>query len=255
MAKLKPVRHEDQLSLVDHLDELRTRIIVSIVALAVTFAVCFWQSDLILDIAAHPLPPGQRALTVLAPTEAFMTTVTVCAYAAIIIAAPFVSYQLFAYILPAFSPRERKAIVPLLITIPFLFLLGVIFAYFVILPAAINFLLNFGGNNFDTELRAREYYSFFATTLLAGGVVFQMPVIILALVRLRILTVEQLRKNRRYAWLGIAVVAAALPGVDPISMLIEMVPLLLLYELSILLARGIGADKVPDDPEPDIEEH
>ena len=241
MAKLKPVRHEDQLSLVDHLDELRTRIIVSIVALAVTFAVCFWQSDLILDIAAHPLPPGQRALTVLAPTEAFMTTVTVCAYAAIIIAAPFVSYQLFAYILPAFSPRERKAIVPLLITIPFLFLLGVIFAYFVVLPAAINFLLSFNGEQFETQLRAREYYSFFATTL--------------ALVRLRILTVEQLRKNRRYAWLGIAVVAAALPGVDPISMLIEMVPLLLLYELSILLARGIGADKVPDDPEPDIEEH
>jgi len=256
LAKLKPVRHEDQLSLVDHLDELRTRIIVSIVALAVTFAVCFWQSDLILDIAAHPLPPGQRALTVLAPTEAFMTTVTVCAYAAIIIAAPFVSYQLFAYILPAFSPREKKAIMPLLIMIPMLFLIGCVFAYFIVLPAAINFLLNFNDEQFAIQLRAREYYSFFSMTLLAGGVVFELPIVILALVRLRIMTVEQLRKNRRYAYLICAILAAALPGVDPISMLIETVPLLVLYELSILLARGIGEPKESAESQiPSIQEN
>lgn len=250
MAKLKPVRHDEQLSLVDHLDELRSRIIYSIIALAAVFAVCFWQSDFILDIAAHPLPAGDRKLTVLAPTEAFMTTVTVCVYAAIVITAPFVSYQLFAYILPAFSPRERRAILPLLITIPALFLVGVVFAYFVVVPPAINFLLSFNGSQFETQLRAREYYSFFATTLLAGGIVFQLPVIVMALVKLRILTIAQLRSNRRYAYLIIAVVAAALPGVDPISMLIEMVPLLLLYELSILLARGIGRSPGPETEEP-----
>jgi len=255
MAKLKSVKHDEQLTLVDHLDELRTRIIASIIFLVVCFAVCFWQSHFILSIASHPLPSGNKELLVLAPTEAFMTTVTVCAYAAIIISAPFISYQLFAYILPAFSPSERKAIVPLLIMIPFLFLVGVVFAYFVVLPAAINFLLSFNGDQFNTQLRAREYYSFFATTLLAGGVVFEMPIVILALVRLRIVTIKQLKSNRRYAYLVIALIAAALPGVDPISMLIEMIPLLLLYELSILLARGIGASKVPDDPEPDIEEN
>ena len=185
-----------------------------------------------------------------------MTTVTVCAYTAVIISAPLISYQLFAYVLPAFSPRERSAIMPLLIAIPVLFLLGVVFAYFIILPAAINFLLNFGGTNFNTELRAREYYSFFSTTLLAGGFVFQMPVIILALVKLRIVSVAQLRHNRRYAYLIIAVVAAALPGVDPLSMLIEMVPLLLLYELSIFLARGMGRQPKPVvEDEPTIEEH
>ena len=250
MAKLKPVRHDEHLSLVDHLDELRSRIIYALVALVAVFAVCFWQSDVILDIAANPLPASDRKLIVLAPTEAFMTTVTVCAYAAIIITAPFVSYQLFAYILPAFSPRERRAILPLLITIPALFLAGVIFAYFVIMPPAIDFLLSFNGSQFETQLRARDYYTFFATTLLAGGIVFQLPVIILALVKLRILTIAQLRSNRRYAYLLIAVVAAALPGVDPISMLLEMVPLLLLYELSILLARGIGRSsrKETDDP-------
>ncbi|MGK2956680.1 MAG: twin-arginine translocase subunit TatC [Solirubrobacterales bacterium] len=255
MAKLKPVQHDEQLSLVDHLDELRSRIIFTLVAVAIIFALCFWQSELILDIAAAPLPEANQALQVLAPTEAFMTTVTVCAYAAIIVSAPLISYQLFAYVLPAFSSRERKAILPLLFAIPVLFILGVIFAYFVILPAAINFLLNFGGNNFNTELRAREYYSFFSTTLIAGGVVFQMPIIILALVKLRIVTVKQLRTNRRYAYLILAVVAAALPGVDPLSMLIEMVPLLFLYELSIFLARGFGKSKAPDVEEPTIEEH
>lgn len=254
MAKLKPVRHDEQLSLVDHLDELRSRIIFTLIAVAVIFAVCFWQSTLILDIASAPLPEANQDLLVLAPTEAFMTTVTVCAYTAIIVSAPLISYQLFAYILPAFSPRERRALVPLLIAIPLLFMVGVIFAYFVILPAAINFLLGFGDDAFNTELRARDYYSFFSTTLLAGGVVFQMPVIVLALVKLRIVSVKQLRSNRRYAYLAIAVIAAALPGVDPLSMIIEMVPLLLLYELSIFLARGIGRGKDPEAEDPTIEE-
>ena len=255
MAKLKPVRHDEQISLVDHLDELRSRIIYSAIVLTFAFAVCFWQSNLILDLASNPLPPADQALVVLAPTEAFMTTVTVCMYAAIIVSAPFISFQIFSYLLPAFSPRERRAITPLLIAIPALFIAGVVFAYFLILPAAINFLLGFNGEQFSTELRAREYYSFFSTTMLAGGVVFQLPVILLALVRLNIVTVAQLRKNRRYAYLGIAVVAAALPGVDPISMLIEMVPLLLLYELSILLARALGGAAAREPAETLIQEN
>jgi len=255
LGKLKPVRHDDQMSLVDHLDELRTRLVWAIVALVVAFLACFWQSSHILDIASAPLPAADRALIVLAPTEAFMTTITVCVYAAIIIAAPVIAYELFAYILPAFSPSERKAILPVLVAIPGLFILGAIFSYFVVLPAAVKFLLSFNSDQFETQLRAREYYSFFGMTVLAGGIVFQMPVILLALVRLRIITVAQLRHNRRYAWLVIAVVAAALPGVDPISMLIEMVPLLLLYELSILLARGIGQPKEAPPEELTIQEH
>jgi sec-independent protein translocase protein TatC len=255
LAKLKPVRHDEEISLVDHLDELRSRIIYSLVALGTAFAFCFWQSSLILDIAADPLPAADQALVVLAPTEAFMTTVTVCMYAAIIVAAPFISYQIFAYILPAFSPRERRVVMPMVIAIPLLFLAGVVFSYFIILPAAINFLLGFNGEQFSTQLRAREYYSFFSTTLLAGGVVFQLPVILLALVRLNIVSVAQLRKNRRYAYLVIAVVAAALPGVDPISMLIEMVPLLLLYELSILLARVLGGSSAREPAETLIQEN
>jgi sec-independent protein translocase protein TatC len=255
VAKLKPVRHDEEISLVDHLDELRSRIIYSLIALAIAFAFCFWQSSLILDIAANPLPEADQALVVLAPTEAFMTTVTVCMYAAIIVAAPFISYQIFAYVLPAFSPRERRVVMPMVFAIPMLFLAGVVFSYFIILPAAINFLLGFNGEQFSTELRAREYYSFFSTTLIAGGVVFQLPVILLALVRLNIVTVTQLRTKRKYAYLIIAVVAAALPGVDPISMLIEMVPLLLLYELSILLARALGGAAAREPAETLIQEN
>lgn len=255
MARLKPVRHDEQISLVGHLDELRSRILYSLVALAAAFALCFWQSNLILDIAAAPLPAADQALVVLAPTEAFMTTLTVCMYAAIVVAAPFISYQIFAYVLPAFSPRERRVVMPLVLAIPALFIIGVVFAYFVILPAAVDFLLSFNSEQFSTELRARDYYSFFSTTLIAGGVVFQVPVIILALVRLRIVTVSQLRKYRRYAYLAIALIAAALPGVDPITMLIEMVPLLLLYELSILLARGLGTTGAGESIEPITQEN
>jgi sec-independent protein translocase protein TatC len=121
-----------------------------------------------------------------------------------------------------------------------LFLAGIAFAYFVVMPAAVNFLLNFNDGQFNIQVRARDYYSFFSMTEIACGLVFQMPLAIIAVTRLGIVRVEQLSQNRRYAYLVIAILAAALPGVDPVTMLIEMVPLLVLYELSIVLARVIG---------------
>jgi sec-independent protein translocase protein TatC len=108
------------------------------------------------------------------------------------------------------------------------------------MPAAVNFLLDFNDDQFNIQLRAREYYGFFAMTMIACGLMFQLPLAIIAVTRLGIVRVEQLTENRRYAYLVIAIVAAALPGVDPITMLIEMVPLLVLFELSILLARAMG---------------
>jgi sec-independent protein translocase protein TatC len=253
LARIKAVSHEDRLTLVEHLDELRTRIIVSIAVFGVAFALCFWQNHLLLDIANEPLP-GNFTPTTFSPTEPFITTLTVCAYGAIILSLPIILYQLYAYVLPAFSQAERRVMLPLLLMVPALFLAGVAFAYFVVMPAAIKFLLNFNDTQFNTQLRAREYYSFFATTLLAGGIIFQVPVGILAVTRLGIVKVEQLRKNRRYAYLVIAIVAAALPGVDPITMLIEMVPLIVLYELSILLARAFGQPS-SGLSEPSTQEH
>jgi sec-independent protein translocase protein TatC len=238
--RVKAVSHEDRLSLVEHLDELRSRIIVCAVVFGVALALCFWQNNLLLEIAGGPLPEGHEKLITFGVTEPFTTTVTVSAYGAIILSMPIVLWQLYAYVLPAFSPSEKRAVLPILLLFPALFLAGIAFAYFAVMPAAVKFLLNFNETQFNIQVRARDYYSFFSMTMLAGALVFQMPLVILAVTRLGIVKVEQLTRNRRYAYLAIAVLAAALPGVDPISMVIEMVPLLILFELSILIAKVLG---------------
>lgn len=238
--RVRAVSHDDRLTLVEHLDELRGRLIVCLVVFGVALGLCFWQSHLLLELAAGPLPDKHKQLTTFSVTEPFTTTLTVAAYGAIVLCLPLFLHQLYAYVLPAFSDAERRVVLPILLIFPLLFLAGLAFAYFVVMPAALKFLLNFNNSQFNVQLRARDYYGFFSTTEIACGIVFQLPLAILAVTRLGILTVDQLRSNRRYAYLIIAIVAAALPGVDPVSMLIEMVPLLVLYELSILLARAFG---------------
>jgi sec-independent protein translocase protein TatC len=249
VARIKAVDFEDRLTLVEHLDELRTRIIVSVAAFAVAFGLCFWQNHLLLDIANEPLPNDVQPLT-FAVTEPFMTTLTLSAYGAILLSLPVILYQAYAYVLPAFRPGERRIALPLLLMVPVLFVAGVAFAYFVVVPAAIKFLLNFNQEQFNIQVRAREYYSFFAMTLAAVGLIFQIPVGILAVTRLGIVTPQQLAKNRRYAILVIAVVAMLLPGTDPITMLLSMAPLVVLFELSILLARFLGraGERSPAEP-------
>jgi sec-independent protein translocase protein TatC len=238
--RVKAVSHEDRLSLVEHLDELRARLIVCIVVLGVALALCFWQNHLLLEFAAGPLPAGHKKLITFSVTEPFTTTVTVAAYGALVLSLPIILWQLYAYVLPAFSPNEKRAVLPILLLFPFLFIAGLAFAYWAVMPAALKFLLGFNDSQFNTQVRARDYYSFFAMTMLAGALVFQLPLFILAITRLGIVKVEQLSNNRRYAYLAIAIIAAALPGVDPVSMIIEMVPLLVLFELSILIAKVLG---------------
>src|SRR5258708_32048208 len=135
------------------------------------------------------------------------------AYAALVIALPLILYQFFAYVLPAFSPAEVRVAKPLMLMIPVLFVGGAAFGYFLVLPAATKFLLHFNADQFNTQIRARDYYYFATTTLLACGAVFQMPVVILAMVRLGITSAEKLRRNRRYAYLVCVIIAAARPGV------------------------------------------
>src|SRR4051812_16227223 len=245
MARLRPVDFEDRLTLVEHLDELRTRIVISVVAFAVAFAICFWQNDRLLDIANAPLPGDRNPIT-FGIAEPFTTTVTICAYFALVISLPVILYQTFAFLLPALSTRERRYIVPFLILAPGLFIPGVVFGYFVVLPAATKFLLNFNDTQFNIQIRARDYYSFFTLTLGVMGLIFELPIGILAVTRLGIVTPEQLSQNRRYAYIVIAVVAMALPGTDPISMLLEMVPLIVLFEVSVVLARVLGTTSQAD---------
>jgi sec-independent protein translocase protein TatC len=243
MRRVKPISHEDEVSIVEHLDELRARIVVSLAVFGVALALCFWQNHLLLELAAGPLPSGHTKLITFGITEPFTTTLTVSAYAAIILSMPILLYEAYAYLLPAFSKQQQRSIVPLLLMIPALFVAGILFGFFVVLPAATKFLLNFNDSQFNIQVQAKQYYGFFAQTLLACGIVFQIPVGILAVTRLGIVKVEQLTKNRRYAYLGCAIVAAALPGIDPVSMLLETAPLIVLYELSIVLARAFGTPK------------
>jgi sec-independent protein translocase protein TatC len=253
MRRVKALSHEDEVSLVEHLDELRARIVVSLAVFGVALALCFWQNHLLLELASAPLPSNHHRLITFGISEPFTTTITVSAYGAIILALPIVLYQLYAFLLPAFAEKERRVILPLLLLIPALFIAGIVFGYFVVLPAATKFLLNFNDSQFNVQVRAKEYYGFFAQTLLACGIVFQIPVGILAVVRLGIVKVHQLTENRRYAYLGCAIIAAALPGVDPVSMLLETAPLIALYELSIVLARLFGQPKPAPLTEPAVQ--
>jgi sec-independent protein translocase protein TatC len=306
---IRTIGHEDQLSVVDHLEELRTRLIVSGVALALAFGVCLWQNHALLefinaplakqtrhqvarfegplgetwraqktvrrvagdteslartlsapksglpaatraqlaaaaarlrsDVGAIPASPPSDAPVTLGPGEPLTTTLTVALYFAAVFALPLILFELYGFVLPAFSPSERRMVVPLLASIPFLFAAGVAFGYLVVLPAAVHFLQNFNSSQFNVMVQASQYYKFAATILLAMGVCFQAPVAIVGAVRAGLVTPRQLRHNRRYALLACAAVAAFLPG-DVFTLLLETVPLYLLYEASILIAAVVS---------------
>jgi sec-independent protein translocase protein TatC len=249
MARIKAVDFDERLTLVEHLDELRTRIFVSLGAFGVALVLCFWQNHTLLEIANGPLPDGFEPLT-LSPAEPFLTTLTLSVYGALLISMPVLLYQAYAFVLPALTPNEKKTILPFLLMVPVLFVGGVVFAYYIVAPAAIDFLLGFNADEFSTQLRAREYYSFFALSLISVGILFQIPVGVIAVTRLGIVSVDQLAKNRRYAYLVIAVLAMLLPGTDPITMLISMLPLIVLFEFSLIVARIANAGQ--DSPSSEL---
>jgi len=299
-AALRHVGYEDRLSLVDHLTELRVRIIVSLVAFIAATGVCMWQNHAVLSLLNRPLDqtvahgnkdpliegarydqavkqvllsqvvlmrqlasksddPATRAqaelvarrtaqAAALTPAvrarrpvtlgvgEPFMETLKVAAYAGFLLALPLILYQVYAFVLPAFSPREREIALPAMLGVPFLFIGGVVFGYFMVVPPAIRFLQNFNTDSFDVLIQAQPYYKFVILLLAAMGLLFQIPVGILALTRVGIVTTRQLSKNRRYAILVIAIIAMVLPGQDPVTMTLMMVPMYVLFEGSILIS-------------------
>jgi sec-independent protein translocase protein TatC len=249
VRRIRPISHEDRLSVVDHLDELRSRLIFCVIAFCVAWAFTGWQNHLVLEIMNSPLPEGKEPVT-LGPAEAFSTTLMNAAYFALIIAAPVILYQIYAFILPAFSPAERRVATPLLILVPILFIAGVVFCYFVVLTPALHFLLNFNSDEFNTQVRAKDYYSFVSLIMLTMGIGFQIPVGILAACKIGVTNVAWLRRNRRYAIVVIVILASLLPTLDPVTLLFEAAPFYLLYELSILLAARWGrpAFAINDEP-------
>ena len=162
MRRIKPIDHEEQLPVVDHLDELRSRLLVTLAAFLVAFGLTTWQNHLILEILNAPLPGDMEPIT-LGPSEPFVTTLKNSAYAAVLLALPILLYQVYAFVAPAFGARERRRAVPLLLMAPVLFVGGVVFCYLLVLPPALDFLLSFNASEFDTQLRASDYYGFAAS--------------------------------------------------------------------------------------------
>jgi Tat protein translocase TatC len=258
VRRIRPISHEDRLSVVDHLDELRSRLIISALVFVVAWAFTGWQNHLVLEIMNAPLPvdetTGEQIKPItLGPSEAFTTTLMNAAYFALIIAAPVILYELYAFVLPAFSPAERRVATPLLILVPVLFIAGVVFCYFVVLAPALDFLLNFNSDEFNTQVRSKDYYSFVSLIMLAMGLGFQIPVGVLAACKLGVTSAEKLRRSRRYAIVAIVVLASLLPTLDPVTLILESVPFYALYELSILLASRWGRPSYEFGDEPAAE--
>ena len=227
--------HGEEATLVEHLDEFRSRLIIALVAIVPIFIVTFVFHERIMEWLIAPLP-GDRKLVTLGVTEPFTTSVKVSFIAALALALPVILWQAWAFLAPAVEPHFERVILAFVLLAMMLFVLGVLFMYYVVLPRALDFLVNYDDNIYDNQLRASYYYNFAAVTLLAGGLAFLMPIFVLALVRLRVLTSDRLRKNRRIAYVLLLVFAILLPTVDPISLAFETIPLLLLFELSIWLS-------------------
>ena len=299
---LRPIGHEDRLSVVGHLDELRTRLLICAGVLVVAFGVAFWQNHGLLNVLNRALPATPKttanhisgltndsvseakalagaaaAMRVLSASrtqspadrqqfaqlthdltqassalpqstpkrlpitigigEPFATTLTVAFYFALLFSLPVLIYQGYAFVLPAFNRQERRVALPVMLVAPILFLGGVAFTYFLVLPPAVRFLQGYNSNNFDILVQAKTYYSFEILTMLGIGVAFQLPLGLLALQRLGAINASTLTRHWRYAVLIIAVIAAALPGPDPVTTGLEMLPLLVLYLLSIVLLK------------------
>jgi len=227
--------HGEEASLVEHLGELRARLLISIGALAVGFVVGFIFHEQLIEWLSRPLPPDVELVT-LGVTEPFFTAIKVSFYAAFALALPVLLYQLWSFLAPAMEENSQRVIAVFVLFSTVLFSGGLAFAYYIALPRAVTFLTNFDAELYDEQIRANYYFSFVSLTLLAISLVFELPIFILALVRLRVLTADKLRNNRRIGYICVLSLAVLLPTVDPVSLAFEAVPLLLLYEGSIWLS-------------------
>jgi sec-independent protein translocase protein TatC len=228
--------HEDTVTLVEHLDELRFRLIISLISVGIWFGVAYaFRKDLIHWLT-RPLPGHTRLIT-LSPGEAFTTSLTVAFYAALALSIPVLVWQLWSYLAPAFEERSQAVIVRLVAAATVLLVCGMAFSYFVVLPKGLNFLVNFDSDLYNTtQVRAKEYLSFATALILGVGLVFELPVFVLGLVRLGVLSARRLRRNRRIGYGLCIIVGVLLPGVDWVSMTLEVLPILALFEGSIWAA-------------------
>jgi sec-independent protein translocase protein TatC len=302
---LRPVGHEDRLSIVDHLDELRSRLMVCGAVLVVAFGLCFWQSSALLGLLNGPLPSpskttasnhlggltndsvaaskdiaasaslfkqlsvssdlslpdsaliaaaadrlnaAAKALPQSTPKnvpitigvgEPFTTTLTVCAYFALLFTLPVLLYQGYAFVIPALKPEERRVAKPIMLAAPVLFAMGVVFAFVIVLPPAVRFLQGYHSQDFNALVQAKPLYSFEILTMAGIGLAFQLPLGLLGLQRLGVINGSTLTRHWRYATVIIAVIAAAMPGADPVTTGLETLPLVILFLVSIVMLKFV----------------
>lgn len=227
--------HGEEATLVEHLDELRSRLIICLVAIVPAFLLTFAFHERLMDWLTAPLPEDRQLVT-LGVTEPFTTSVKVSLIAALALAVPVVLWQVWAFLAPAVSPHFERVVLGFVLLATALFTCGVAFMYAVVLPRALDFLTSYDDDLYDIQIRASYYYSFAAMTLLAGGLAFLMPIFVLGLVRLRVVSSSRLRANRSIAFVLLLCFAILLPTVDPVSLAFETIPLVLLYELTIWIA-------------------
>jgi sec-independent protein translocase protein TatC len=230
------LRHGEEATLVEHLGELRARLIISLLALAVGFAVAYAFHGHLLGWLNRPLPHDLRKPATFSPIEPFATSILVSIWAGLLLALPIVFWQIWAFLAPAFEEHRQRSMALLVAFATVLGLGGVAFGYFVILTPAIHFLTNFDSSHYQILIRARDYYRFVSFVLLGVALAFEVPVFVLALVRLRILSAARLRSTWRYGVFVMTVIGVILPGVDPVSTILSVIPLVALYLLSIGLA-------------------
>ncbi len=227
---------EDEATLVEHLEELRGRILVSVAAIAVATAVAFAFHNRILDWLARPLPPDHRHLAAFSVTEPFSVSLMVSLYAGLLFALPMILAQVWSFLAPALDPAAERRIFVLAAFGLVLGAAGLAFGYGILLPRAIHWLTNYDTTNFHLLIRASTYYSFIVTILVGVVCVFETPLIVLVLVNLGVLSSRMLRRNRRKGYFIVAIAALALPGPDPVTTLLELLPMWALFEGSIWLA-------------------
>lgn len=223
---------EKEMSFLDHLEEFRSRLIKCLVALMLLSIVAFFYSDKLIDFIAKPLP----GVYFMGPAEAVYVRMKIALIVGAIVSSPFILYQLWQFVVPGLLEKEAKVVFPLVFLSTISFLVGGSFAFFVVLPYMIQFLLSFGTDKLHPWIKIDDYLSFIGYTTLIFGVVFELPIVSYFLGRIGIISSAILRKGRRYAVVVIMIIAALVtPTPDIFNMMLLAVPLYLLYEISIIV--------------------
>jgi sec-independent protein translocase protein TatC len=242
---------EKKLPLTSHLQELRKRLVLSFIAIGIGFALCYALADSLFNILAAPLlkmmPPG-GSLIFTSVAEAFFTYMKVAFIAGLMLSSPFVLYQIWAFVAPGLYRNEKRYVIPFVLAGSCFFAFGILFAYTVAIPVGFKFLLGYATDVIKPMPSMKEYLSFSIKFLLAFGIVFEFPVVLVLLARIGVVRAETLAKKRKYAILLIFVFAAVMTPPDLISQVLMALPLIGLYELSIVFAKLFGKKPAPIQP-------